>query len=158
PARPGRARTRRPCRRAPPPSACACWSGSWPTITKADAKNLMAEIRFYHLTARTFEQTLPVLLDRTLQRGWRAVVCVGSEERAESLAGPLWTYSKEGFLPHGTKRDGFGEEQPVWISDRVENPNAAQVLFLGDGADSDGEGAFATVCDLFDGNDPEAVQ
>ncbi|WP_225766002.1 DNA polymerase III subunit chi [Inquilinus sp. Marseille-Q2685] len=118
----------------------------------------MPEIRFYHLTARTFEQTLPVLLDRTLQRGWRAVVCVGSEERAESLAGHLWTYSKEGFLPHGTKRDGFAEEQPVWISDRVENPNAAQVLFLGDGADSDGEGAFATVCDLFDGNDPDAVQ
>lgn len=118
----------------------------------------MAEIRFYHLTARTFEQTLPVLLDRTLQRGWRAVVCVGSEERVESLAGHLWTYSKEGFLPHGTKRDGFAEEQPVWISDRVENPNAAQVLFLGDGAESDGNGAFATVCDLFDGNDPEAVQ
>jgi DNA polymerase III subunit chi len=118
----------------------------------------MAEIRFYHLTARTFEQTLPVLLDRTLQRGWRAVVCVGSEERVESLAGHLWTYSKEGFLPHGTKRDGFAEEQPVWISDHVENPNAAQVLFLGDGAESDGDGAFATVCDLFDGNDPEAVQ
>ena len=37
-------------------------------------------------------------------------------------------------------------------------PNAAQVLFLGDGAESDGGGAFATVCDLFDGNDPEAVQ
>jgi DNA polymerase-3 subunit chi len=118
----------------------------------------MAEIRFYHLTARTFEQTLPVLLDRTLQRGWRAVVCVGSEERVESLASHLWTYSKEGFLPHGTKRDGFAEEQPVWISDHVENPNAAQVLFLGDGAESDGNGAFATVCDLFDGNDPEAVQ
>lgn len=118
----------------------------------------MAEIRFYHLTARTLEQTLPVLLDRTLQRGWRAVVCVGSEERAESVAGHLWTYSKEGFLPHGTKRDGFAEEQPVWISDRVENPNAAQVLFLGDGAESDGGDAFATVCDLFDGNDPEAVQ
>ena len=118
----------------------------------------MAEIRFYHLTARTFEQTLPVLLDRTLQRGWRAVVCVGSEERAESLAGHLWTYSKEGFLPHGTRRDGFAEEQPVWITDQAENPNQAQVLFLGDGAESDGEGAFATVCDLFDGNDPEAVQ
>ena len=118
----------------------------------------MAEIRFYHLTARTFEQTLPVLLDRTLQRGWRAVVSVGSEERVESLAGHLWTYSKEGFLPHGTKRDGFAEEQPVWISDQVENPNAAQVLFLGDGAELDGDGGFATVCDLFDGNDPEAVQ
>lgn len=118
----------------------------------------MAEIRFYHLTARTFEQTLPVLLDRTLQRGWRAVVRVGSEERAESLAGHLWTYSKEGFLPHGTKRDGFAEEQPVWITDQAVNPNAAQVLFLGDGAESDGDGAFATVCDLFDGNDPEAVQ
>ena len=118
----------------------------------------MAEIRFYHLTARTFEQTLPVLLDRTLQRGWRAVVRVGSEERAESLAGHLWTYSKEGFLPHGTRRDGFAEEQPVWITDQMENPNQAQVLFLGDGAESDGDGAFATVCDLFDGNDPEAVQ
>ncbi|MDR6292825.1 MULTISPECIES: DNA polymerase III subunit chi [Inquilinus] len=118
----------------------------------------MAEIRFYHLTARTLEQTLPVLLERTLQRGWRAVVCVGSEERVETLAGHLWTWSKEGFLPHGTKRDGFAEEQPVWITDQVENPNRAQVLFLGDGADSDGGGGFETVCDLFDGNDPDAVQ
>ena len=118
----------------------------------------MTEVRFYHLTARTLEQTLPVLLERTLQRGWRAVVCVGSEERVETLAGHLWTWSKEGFLPHGTKRDGFAEEQPVWITDQVENPNRAQVLFLGDGADSDGGGVFETVCDLFDGNDPDAVQ
>ena len=35
PASPGAARTRRPCRRAPPRSACGCSTGWWPSITRS---------------------------------------------------------------------------------------------------------------------------
>jgi DNA polymerase-3 subunit chi len=115
------------------------------------------EIRFYHLTARTLEQALPLLLEKTVQRGWRAVVQLGSEERVEALAGHLWTYARDGFLPHGTARDGFAADQPIWITDRAENPNGATVLFVADGADYDGARPFDLVCDLFDGREEEAV-
>ena len=39
----------------------------------------MTEVRFYHLQRKTLEQALPQLLEKTLERGWRAVVMAGSE-------------------------------------------------------------------------------
>lgn len=118
----------------------------------------MAELLFYHLTRRRLEQVLPELLEKTLQRGWRAVVKGGSEERIQQLNGDLWTYGRASFLPHGVKADGFADRQPVYLTTEDERPNNADVLFLVDGADTGDVSAYARVCDLFDGNDEDAVQ
>ena len=118
----------------------------------------MAEIRFYHLTRKTLEEVLPVMLERTVVRdGRRAVVVAGSPERVEALNAHLWTYDDRVFLPHGSKSDGFPARQPVWLTDTDENPNAAKVLFLADGATSAQIGDFDLVCELFDGRNDEAV-
>ncbi len=117
----------------------------------------MTEVRFYHLQRKTLEQVLPQLLEKTLERGWRAVVMAGSEARVEALNGLLWTYARESFLPHGTKKDGYPERQPVWLTDFDENPNNANVLFLIDGAESSRIGEFGLCCELFDGRDDLAV-
>jgi len=117
----------------------------------------MAEVHFYHLERLSLEAALPQLLEKCLQRGWRAVVRAGSPERVEALAGHLWEYDRESFLPHGTSQDGFAAEQPVWLTHIPENPNAAQVLFLVDGAGLEEVEGYARVCDLFDGADPDAV-
>ena len=69
----------------------------------------MAEIHFYHLERQSLAKLLPTLLQRGLERGWRSVVQVGSDERVEWLSNELWTYSDDSFLPHGTVRDGHGE-------------------------------------------------
>jgi DNA polymerase-3 subunit chi len=50
------------------------------------------EIYFYHLEKRSLEQVLPTLLERSLERGWRAAVQAASEERVEALNTLLWTY------------------------------------------------------------------
>jgi DNA polymerase-3 subunit chi len=118
----------------------------------------MAEVLFYHLTRRRLEQVLPDLLGRSLQRGWRAVVKCGIPERVDALNGELWTYDKAAFLPHGSKADGFPERQPIWLTAADDRPNQAEVLFLVDGADTTQHGDYTRVCDLFDGNDDEAVQ
>ena len=118
----------------------------------------MAELLFYHLTRRRLEQVLPELLEKTLQRGWKAVVKGGSEERIQQLNGDLWTYGRASFLPHGVKADGFADKQPVYLTTADERPNNADVLFLVDGADAADVSAYARVCDLFDGNDEDAVQ
>ncbi|MFN4274826.1 MAG: DNA polymerase III subunit chi [Ferrovibrio sp.] len=118
----------------------------------------MAELLFYHLTRRRLEQVLPELLEKTLQRGWKAVVKGGSEERIQQLNGDLWTYGRASFLPHGVKADGFADRQPVYLTTEDERPNNADVLFLVDGADAENVSAYARVCDLFDGNDEDAVQ
>ena len=117
----------------------------------------MTDLRFYHLTRTTLENALPQLLEKTLERGKRAVVMAGSAERAEALNGWLWTYRDRSFLPHGTARDGFAADQPIWLTDQDENPNGAQVLFLTDGAESEDLGHYEICAILFDGNDEDAV-
>ncbi len=118
----------------------------------------MTEIRFYHLTRRSLEDVLPVMLERTLVRdSKRAVVMVGSAERVEHLNAHLWTYNDRSFLPHGSRTDGAAELQPIWLTDSDENPNAARVLFLADGAASEAVDQYDLVCTLFDGRDPDAV-
>lgn len=117
----------------------------------------MTDVRFYHLTGKTLEQALPELLEKTLERGLKAVVMTGSPERAEALTHLLWTYRADRFLPHGNAKDGNAEQQPIWITAEDERPNEADYLFLTDGAASRRMKDYARVCDLFDGNDPDAV-
>ena len=117
----------------------------------------MTEIRFYHLQRTTLESALPPMLEKTLARGRRAVVMVGSDERVEALAAQLWVYDDRGFLPHGTARDGFADRQPIWLTAADENPNGAQVLFLADGAQSERVAGFELCAELVDGNDEAAV-
>jgi DNA polymerase-3 subunit chi len=118
----------------------------------------VTEIAFYHLQASPLEQALPKLLEKTIGAGKRAVVVLGSPERVEALNALLWTYDQDGWLPHGSEADGSPEEQPVWLTARDENPNGAHYLFLAEGATSAAVGAFERCFELFDGNDPEAVQ
>ncbi|MEM7221505.1 MAG: DNA polymerase III subunit chi [Pseudomonadota bacterium] len=117
----------------------------------------MTEVRFYHLTRTSLEQALPQMLEKTLERGQRAVVIAGSDERAESLSASLWTYRDRSFLPHGTAQDGYGELQPVWLTAKDENPNGAQVLFLTDGASAQSIGDYGLCATLFDGTNDAAV-
>jgi DNA polymerase-3 subunit chi len=46
----------------------------------------------------------------------------------------------------------------VWLTDADENPNGAQFLFLADGASSARVAEYERCFELFDGNDPDAVQ
>jgi len=118
----------------------------------------MTEIRFYHLQRTALEAALPPMLEKTLDRGQRAVVMAGSEERVEHLTDHLWTYAERGFLPHGSARDGNAALQPIWLTTADENPNEAQVLFLTDGTSSEKIADYQLCVELFDGNDEAAVQ
>lgn len=117
----------------------------------------MTEIYFYHLESRSLEEVLPPLLERSLERGWRAVVQASSVERVAALDTLLWTYRDESFLPHGTARDGPGNLQPVYLTAEADNPNAAQVRFLVDGAELDDAAPYVRAVFIFDGRDEDAV-
>lgn len=116
------------------------------------------EVLFYHLERQTLEKVLPGLVERTLERGWRAVIQAGSTERLASIDTLLWTYKEDSFLAHGTRAEGHAEHQPVFLTTGDENPNGAGVRFLIDGASaSDVKGYTRVVC-IFDGHDPAAVE
>ena len=118
----------------------------------------MAEIGFYHLLATPLERALPRLLERARAGGYRIIVRAASSERVEHLNAVLWTYDEASFLPHGSARDGNAANQPIWLSAEGENPNGAAMLVLVDGVEAEDLASFTRVADLFDGNDPAAVE
>ena len=122
----------------------------------------MTEIAFYHLENWPLERALPMLLEKTLEKGKRALVLAGSEARVEALNATLWTYDQDAWLPHGSAADGEAKDQPVWLAVApdgadAENPNRAEYLFLTDGATSGRLADFERCFELFDGRDEAAV-
>jgi len=115
-------------------------------------------ILFYHLQRQPVERVLPALLEKSLSRGWRAIVQSSSDERVEALDAHLWTYNESGFLPHGTVRGGDAADQPILLTTESDNRNAAQVRFLIDGASLpvDAE-TYERIVLIFDGEDEDAL-
>lgn len=117
----------------------------------------MADVLFYHLEARPLEAVLPQLLEKTLERGWRAVVEVGSRERAEAIDAHLWTYRDDSFLAHGMAGEASDIYQPVLITTDEHNANAASVRFFTDRAVPKDTAGYERIVYLFSGLDPDAV-
>ena len=117
----------------------------------------MAEVLFYHLETQPLERVLPALLEKTLERGWRAVVETSSRQRAEALDALLWTYRDDSFLPHGIAGDAAAPQQPVLIAMGEENPNAANVRFFVDRAVPQSGVGYQRIVYMFSGHDPDAV-
>jgi DNA polymerase III subunit chi len=122
----------------------------------------MTEVLFYHLERRSLDDILPGLIEKTLERGWRALIRVDSAERAEAIDTLLWTYNDQTFLPHAQKGDGEASRQPVLVTVEESNDNNADVLFLIGGAAAPAWGgedvtAFARIVILFDGRDAQAL-
>ena len=117
----------------------------------------MTELMFYHLERSSLEVVLPQLLEKTLARGWRAVVRSGTEERLKALDAHLWTYRDDSFLPHGVAGHETDVDQPILLTTATGKPPDAAVLFAVDGAAPDGLEAYERCVLMFDGRDAEAV-
>lgn len=119
----------------------------------------MSRVDFYHLQNQSLENVLPKLLEKAYETGKKIKIKIGNEERIEFINSLLWTYDDQSFIPHGSKKDGFAELQPIWLSASDDNPNNAEMLFLVDGAKVSLElvNGFERVFNIFDGNSETAV-
>jgi DNA polymerase III subunit chi len=119
----------------------------------------MPEFWFYQLRRRTLEQTLPALVERALQRGWRAVIQSRTPERLAAIDDLLWTHADDSFLPHGSQADGDPHLQLVWLTNAGDNPNGARLRFLVDGAEAEPylDSDYERVILLFDGRDESSL-
>ena len=115
------------------------------------------EVWFYHLERTGLDQALPELLEKTLQKGWRAIVRSPAPERLEQLDGWLWSYRDESFLPHGLHSEPMAERQPVLLTTGNDNANGAQALFLIDGAEASSLEGYERCILMFDGRDEVAL-
>ncbi len=120
----------------------------------------MGAVYFYHLTRQPLERTLPVLLDKARQAGWRIAVRGTDPARLDWLDEKLWLGPEEGFLPHGRAGGPHDAAQPILLTSEAQAANEPACVMAVDGAEvaADEVAALERVCILFDGNDDMAVQ
>ncbi len=118
----------------------------------------MAAARFYHLTQRPLEATLPMLIEKSLAAGWRVAVRGADAERLDWLDARLWLEPEDGFLAHGRAGGPHDADQPVLLTTGAAGNGAACLMAI-DGAEVTAPEAAALerVCILFDGHDAAAV-
>ncbi|MDP3298751.1 MAG: DNA polymerase III subunit chi, partial [Phenylobacterium sp.] len=109
------------------------------------------EVWFYHMERSDLDQVLPELLERTLARGWKALVRSRLVERLEHLDSHLWTYRDDSFLAHGRVEEPHAAQQPILLTAGMDNPSDADVVFLLDGAEAGPLDGFVRCIVLFDG-------
>lgn len=117
----------------------------------------MSEVLFYHLTESRLDDTLPGLIERSLQRGWRVAIQFPTEERRDAVDCLLWIWSNSSFIGHGTERDKWPEEQPVFLTTGHGNPNASQVRFCVEGTQCADPENYERLVIMFDGHDSDQV-
>ena len=101
---------------------------------------------FYHLAASPLERVLPSICEKVLAGGERLLV-VAEEGLLAQLDEQLWTFSKDGFLPHGREP---AEGQPVLLSAEPVAANGAVNIALADGRWRDEALGFARAFYFFD--------
>lgn len=119
----------------------------------------MGAAYFYHLTRNPLEHTLPILLGKARQAGWRVEVRGTDTDRMARLDEALWLGPEDGFLPHGIAGGPQDADQPILLTASAEGVAGMDCVMAVDGAEI-GAGDVADlsrVCILFDGNDPAAV-
>lgn len=115
---------------------------------------------FYHLERARLEHVLPNLLEKTLARGWRAVVKCGSRAGVDRIDEALWTYADDSFLPHGAPTNAEeARREKIWLTETDETWNSPDLIFLVDGASTpvDQLDQFERCLIIFDGADETAL-
>lgn len=120
-------------------------------------KNNPQEVSFYKLTALPIIKAAPKLIEKIFFSSQRLVVVAPTEEMVKSLDDGLWVYSSKYFIPHATFQDNFSEEQPIFITNKLENPNQAVIAMAIGKVDLDPLPVEKYLY-MFDGNQPEEVE
>lgn len=115
------------------------------------------ELLFYHLEGAPLERVLPDLLQKSLKKGWRAIVETDPHERVDALDQMLWTYHDESFLPHGKVSEPRAAQQPVLLTNDHENVNEAAIRFFVDAGDVTAHQGYERLVYIFNGQDEEAI-
>lgn len=115
----------------------------------------MGAVYFYHLTDTPLDRTLPTLLGKCREAGWRVAVRGPSSEILERLDATLWN---DGFLPHAMAGGPRDAEQPVLLGADIAADGFDCVMAVNGAAVTSAEvGLLERTCVLFDGHDEGAL-
>lgn len=93
------------------------------------------ELSFYHVIEGNLVPSAVRLLEKIYNSGKRCIFYSPIDERVQVVDKMLWTFSTNAFIPHGDKSLGFSNQQPIYFTSELENPNQAKILVIVDDFD-----------------------
>ncbi len=111
---------------------------------------------FYHLTESPLEATLPMLLGKSREAGWRVLVR-GPAPLLERLDQVLWGGDPDGFLPHGLSGGPHDADQPILLGNEPADGFDCVMSVGGADVTASEVGLSERVCVIFDGADGAAL-
>ena len=118
----------------------------------------MGAVYFYHLTETPLETTLPMLLGKARDAGWRVLVRGTDPAVLDRLDAILWERPEDGFLPHGRAGGPRDADQPILLGDGPSDGFACVMSISGAPVEPQEVKLAERVCVIFDGQDGDAVQ
>ena len=118
----------------------------------------MGAVYFYHLTTSTLDATLPMLVSKASDAGWRVLVRSPDADLLDRLDSVLWGGPQDEFLPHGRAGGPHDADQPILLASAMESDGFNCLMCVGgDAATSQEVGMVDRTCIIFDGHDGEAL-
>lgn len=93
------------------------------------------EINIYQTTEGQLISVIVRLLEKAHLSGYNCLFFSHILERVEIVDKTLWTFSTNSFIPHGSKKLGFIDKQPIYLTNEYENPNNSEILIIVDSFD-----------------------
>lgn len=118
-------------------------------------KSDSCEVSFYCLTKTSISKAVPRLIEKIYYSGQRLVIITEDEEMMKTIDDGLWVYSTKHFIPHATLLDEYQSDQPVYITNKQENPNKATIMMAIGGANIEQD--TNKIIHFFDGNDKDQL-
>ncbi|MBW8882292.1 MAG: DNA polymerase III subunit chi, partial [Asticcacaulis sp.] len=109
----------------------------------------------YHLETTSVEQALPDLLEKVVQKGWRAYVHGHDDDRISALNEHLWAYRPDSFLAHGREGDDLESRQPVLLGTSGAMANKSEVYLSVSPVDLPDLSGLERCLIVFDGSDSD---
>lgn len=85
---------------------------------------------FYHAVETNMYAVLFELLKKSFQSKKRCLVHTHSLEYAAEISQKLWAAQDNYILPHGLVSEKNAVDQPILLTDQLENHNQAEYLFF----------------------------
>ncbi|MEO1640032.1 MAG: DNA polymerase III subunit chi [Pseudomonadota bacterium] len=117
----------------------------------------MGAAYFYHLTESSVEATLPMLIGKAREAGWRVLVRGPDAALLKRLDDLLWQRPEDGFLPHGLAGGPHDAAQPVLLGDVPGEGFDCVMGIAGAEVSVEEVNSLSRVCILFDGHDEAAL-
>ena len=93
----------------------------------------MTEFAFYKTSNFRVDETFYVLVQKALEKNMNSVVIFETKEALKDISIMLWSKKPESFLPHSIERDNLGNDSPIYLTTREDNPNKAEIIFSPEG-------------------------